>query len=99
MIYKRTGRFNARKYAVLKAMAEAGRPQTYGEIAVRMGLFPTSQVARDLQRFASYALVRRRRRAIGRKSLYFLTAKGFKRLVWLEKTKKASGAGARCTGI
>lgn len=88
MIYRRTHRYNARKLAILSAMAKADRPVSYREVAIAVGIFPIRQVARDLQRYVSFGIVQRRK--MGRRSAYSysLTQKGKERTAWLKRTVK-----------
>jgi predicted transcriptional regulator len=88
MIYRRTHRYNARKLAILSAMVKAGRPMSYGEVAVAVGIFPIRQVARDLQRYVSFGIVQRRKTGQRSSYSYSLTQKGTERTAWLKRTVK-----------
>jgi DNA-binding IclR family transcriptional regulator len=59
MMYKRTWRKNARKAAILGALSRASGPMSYAQVAGAVGIYPISQVARDLQRYTRFGYVRR----------------------------------------
>jgi predicted transcriptional regulator len=84
MIYKRTRRKNARKRAILSVLAAARGPLSYAQVAGAVGIYPISQVARDLQRYTRFGYVRRWKMA--GKYRYEVTRRGLERLAYFVRT-------------
>lgn len=74
MLYKCKRRGNARKAAILAALAHANRARNYRQIAESVGVRPIRQVARDLQRYALFGYVRRRQ--VSGRFRYGITRRG-----------------------
>lgn len=85
MIYKRTRKKNQRKATILGALARAQVPMTYAQVAGAVGIFPISQVARDLQRYTWFGYVRRWKAA--GKYRYEITRRGEERLAYFQSRK------------
>ena len=79
-MYRRTWVKNARKRTILAVLARASGPMSYAQVAGAVGIYPIRQVARDLQRYARFAYVRRWR-AAGRYR-YEITRRGLERLAY-----------------
>jgi DNA-binding IclR family transcriptional regulator len=84
MIYKRTRKKNRRKAAILGVLARASGPMSYSQVAGAVGIYPISQVARDLQRYTRFGYVRRWKMA--RKFRYEITRRGLERLAYFVRT-------------
>lgn len=80
MLYKRTRRKNARKAAILAILAHANYALSYRQVADAVGIAPSRQVARDLQRYAGFGYVRRRR--VAGRFRYSITRRGRERLAF-----------------
>jgi DNA-binding IclR family transcriptional regulator len=83
-IYRRTRRKNARKAAILGVLARAEGPLSYVQVAGAVGIYPVSQVARDLQRYARFGYVRRWKAA--GKYRYEITRRGLERLAYFTRS-------------
>jgi DNA-binding IclR family transcriptional regulator len=83
-VYKRTWRKNARKTAILGVLARASGPMSYAQVAGAVGIYPISQVARDLQRYTRFGYVRRWKMA--GKYRYEVTHRGLERLAYFVRT-------------
>lgn len=97
MIYRRTRKKNRRKAAILSAMAKAQGPMTYAQVAGAVGIYPISQVARDLQRYTRFGYVRRWK--VASKYRYEITRRGLERVAFFTKNAPDSGAAVhqKCT--
>lgn len=90
MIYKRTRRKNERKRTILAALARAAGPMTYAQVAGTVGIYPISQVARDMQRYTRFGYVRRWKAA--GKFRYEITRRGEERLAYFNRVSARNGA-------
>jgi predicted transcriptional regulator len=90
MLYKRTKRKNARKAAILDVLARANYALSYRQVAEAVGIRPVRQVARDLQRYARFGYVRRRR--VAGRFRYSITRRGRERLVFFTQPHERRGA-------
>lgn len=82
MLYRRTRRKNARKAAILGVLARANYALSYRQVAGAVGIFPTRQVARDLQRYTRFGYVRRHR--VAGRFRYSVTRRGLERLSFFQ---------------
>lgn len=82
-MYRRTWVKNARKRTILTVLAQASAPMSYIQVAGAVGIYPTRQVARDLQRYANFGYARRVKMA-GR-FRYEITRRGQERLAYFRK--------------
>jgi hypothetical protein len=64
-------------------LARAAGPMSYAQVAGAVGIYPIRQVARDLQRYASFGYLRRVKMA--GKFRYELTRRGAERLVYFNR--------------
>ena len=83
MMYQRTWQKNRRKAALLGVLARAQRPMSYCQVAGAVGIYPISQVARDLQRYTRFGYVRRWKAA--KKYRYEITRRGAERLAYFNR--------------
>lgn len=79
-MYRRTFKKNARKTAILGALARAQAPMSYAQVAGAVGIYPIGQCARDLQRYTQFGYVRRWKAA--GKFRYEITRRGTERLAY-----------------
>lgn len=95
-MYRRTWKKNRRKAAILGVLAGARGPMTYAQVAGAVGIYPISQVARDLQRYTRFGYVRRWKAA--RKYRYEITRRGQERLEFFNrsapKVRRGTPSGA-----
>ena len=91
MTYKRTWKKNQRKAAILGILARAQGPRTYVQVAGSLGLYPTRQVARDLQRYVIFGYARRIKMA--GKFRYEITRRGEERLAFFNRRAPDNGSG------
>ena len=85
MTYERTYRKNVRKRSILAALARAGGPLSYAQVAGAVGIFPIRQVARDLQRYVQFGYARRWKAA--GKYRYEITHRGADRLAYFNRSQ------------
>lgn len=85
-MYRRTFKKNWRKAAILGALARSQSPMSYAQVAGAVGIYPIRQVARDLQRYASFGYVARYKAA--GKFRYEITRRGRERLVFFNRIGK-----------
>ena len=83
-MYQRTGKKNRRKAAILGILARAQGPMSYSQVAGAVGIYPISQVARDLQRYHRFGYVRRWKAA--GKYRYEITRRGAERLAFFNRS-------------
>jgi DNA-binding IclR family transcriptional regulator len=91
-MYIRTRKKNRRKAAILGVLARASGPLTYAQVAGAVGIYPISQVARDLQRYTRFRYVRRWRAA--GKYRYQITRRGRERLAFFNRSAPTVRRGA-----
>lgn len=82
-MYRRTFKKNRRKAAILGVLARSQSPMNYAQVAGAMGIYPIRQVARDLQRYASFGYVSRYKAA--GKFRYEITRRGRERLTFFNR--------------
>jgi hypothetical protein len=83
-MYRRTFKKNWRKAAILGALARSQSPMSYAQVAGAVGIYPIRQVARDLQRYASFGYVTRYKAA--GKFRYEIARRGRERLAFFKQT-------------
>ena len=91
MTYKRTYQKNERKRSILAVLARAQGPMTYVQVAGGLGIYPTRQVARDLQRYVMFGYARRVKMA--GKFRYEITRRGAERLAFFNRRTPDTGSG------
>jgi hypothetical protein len=93
MTYRRTGKKNRRKAAILAVLARASGPMGYAQVAGAVGIYPIRQVARDLQRYTIFGYLRRVKMA--GKYRYEITRRGAERLAFFNRTGAPTGSSVR----
>ena len=83
-MYTRTFKKNWRKTAILGVLERSQSPMSYAQVAGAVGIYPIRQVARDLQRYASFGYVTRYKAA--GKFRYEITRRGRERLAFFNQT-------------
>ena len=91
MTYKRTWKKNRRKAAILGILARAQGAMTYVQVSGSLGIYPTRQVARDLQRYVMFGYARRVKMA--GKFRYEITRRGAERGVFFNRRTPDTGLG------
>jgi DNA-binding IclR family transcriptional regulator len=87
MMYRRTWKKNRRKAAILDTLARARGPMSSAQVAGAVGIYPISQVARDLQRYHRFGYVRHWKAA--GKFRYRITRRGSERLAYFRSTVRS----------
>jgi predicted ArsR family transcriptional regulator len=82
-MYQRTFSKNRRKAAILGVLARSQGPMSYAQVAGAVGIHPIREVARDLQRYASFGYVTRWKAA--GKFRYEITRRGRERLAFFNR--------------
>jgi predicted ArsR family transcriptional regulator len=82
-MYTLTYKKNQRKAAILGVLARSLSPMSYAQVAGAVGIYPIRQVARDLQRYASFGYVWRYKAA--GKFRYEITRRGRERLAFFNR--------------
>ena len=77
---------NARKRAILAALARASGPMSYVQVASAVGILPMRHVAGDLAKYHRWGYVRRVRMA--GKFRYELTGRGAERLAYFNRAER-----------
>jgi hypothetical protein len=90
-MYARTWKKNRRKAAILAVLARASAPMSYVQVAGAVGIYPTRQVARDLQRYVIFGYARRLKMA--GKFRYEITRRGAERLAFFNRRTLDTGSG------